>query len=733
MAVHAVTLQLEYGGGVVDHTAELLNSYGVHITRGAQDWVAETPPSTARFALKGWRFAPGNVGSDLFGLVGEGTPVRIIVSTDGATADTRFTGEIVQRTARHVDKRDSDDVRLVEIEAKDTTHRLARGEPLDDAVARFARLNGAIGYWPLDDPPGTTSARAVAGRPLRAQNHAGVTGSGEQHRVAIQWQAADLAPWLETAPILAHLAVADGVGTIHLSPSVSGALDTPSSPTDLAIDLALRGHTTAAPPAFSFRDDAADISVLFGSPLDDVGTLTVDLFQGFGAADESWGPFDVPQLYEVDTFHHLRIHFDDDGGDLRWRLWIDGILIASETSASFAPPRWDSFSVRSSTLVDLRGDAIVVGRIAAWSGAVPTVADTFAAYSGHAGEHAGRRIERLCSEETIPLSTLGDRDDTQPMGPQHPGTALSLLREAAATDHGILTGRQDNPGVFVRFLRNLYNQTPTLQLSRVGDPLEVLAGWQHLTNDVTVTDRQGGTANAVLLAGPGNVSDPADDPEGIGRWRGPPRAVNVASPVLLGDHAGWLLLQGTQIGQRLVRLTVDLDRNPELANAVRLTALGSRVTVDGLPPTLTPDRADTLAMGWTETIQSRRRKITYLTAPAQPHTVGEYAGATEEPDPDEPKRYSPTDSRVDAPFDAGTDTALMVEDQTGGNDLWSQTADFPFDVKARGVRLRVTAVGSPTGAVQTLTVQQTPVNGVTGVAIAAGERVELWQPARYGL
>jgi hypothetical protein len=116
-----------------------------------------------------------------------------------------------------------------------------------------------------------------------------------------------------------------------------------------------------------------------------------------------------------------------------------------------------------------------------------------------------------------------------------------------------------------------------------------------------------------------------------------------------------------------------------------------------------------------------------------------YADSGETPDPVEPKRYSPTESLVDVEFEAGSDTTLTVEDQTGGDDLWSTTADFPFDIRVApagyttgGVRLRCTEISSPTGAVQDMTVEATVVNGVNRT-IPTGWQVSLWQPAVYAL
>jgi hypothetical protein len=728
MANHDVTLLLEYGGAVHDHTSELLASYPVAISSGAQDWSAEVPPTTARFAFKGWRMAPGNASSDLYGLVVEGTPVQITVATNGGTAGTQFTGEIVSRSVRQVSQRDSDELRMVEVEASDVTHRLARGEPLADSVSRFMARDGSTNlaaYWSMGTAEGVRRLPAAGGttRPLRVT---------------------DAFATLATAELAPHLGAGTSIdGALTIASGAQLRAQLPTSATRLVIDHAFRYPSGA----LDFISGHGWVIDRFAKGSDDGFAMLFDVVQnGATAEDQAWQfALDVGTDLDVEAFvaderadipeaidgqmHHTRLDLSVNPGTglLTYAVYLDGVeVIGGTDSSTLTSLRGNRFLLQAYTT---QPGAVILGHVAVWEGTPPDLADTVAAYRGHVGEHAGRRIERLCAEEAIGLATFGDRDDTVPLGPQHPVPVLALLREAATTDGGVLTGRQDNPGVFARLGRSLYNRDPTMQLDyaqgHVGHPWEVVAGWQHLTNDVTATDRSGATATAVRTTGPGNVSEPTVDPEGRGRWRGPARAVNPMSAAMLPNQAGWMLLHGTQLGQRLIRLTVDLDAKPELADQVRLTPLGGRITVDNLPPTLTPDLADVIAAGWTETISEggKRRKITYLAAPNGPYRVAD--------PPEGIARVGFSALWLRTGTVTKTQTSITFRNEEGPDVVH----ESDFDVVLGGERMTVTGIGSWSGTYPERTASFTVVRSVNGVVKGhtAPSRVTMAEPVHIGL
>lgn len=89
---------------------------------------------------------------------------------------------------------------------------------------------------------------------------------------------------------------------------------------------------------------------------------------------------------------------------------------------------------------------------------VTSIFDLGPALNGHTGETAGRRIERLCSEESVPLRVIGNLDDTAPCGPQRAESLLTLLEQAAAADSGILIETREDIGLTYRTRTTLYNQ-----------------------------------------------------------------------------------------------------------------------------------------------------------------------------------------------------------------------------------------------------------------------------------
>jgi hypothetical protein len=137
-----------------------------------------------------------------------------------------------------------------------------------------------------------------------------------------------------------------------------------------------------------------------------------------------------------------------------------------------------------------------------------------------------------------------------------------------------------------------------------------------------------------------------------------------------------------------------------------------------------PDQDQTPSISWTDAANGAAAIGLIVTA----------VTAAAVPAPASPTRRDTAGSVLDAAFDAGTDTSFDVETTLGP--LWGQTGasniSLPFDVNISGARVRVTAIGAPTGQVQTFTCQQAILNNVNKT-IAAGVDVRLWQPAVRGL
>lgn len=80
------------------------------------------------------------------------------------------------------------------------------------------------------------------------------------------------------------------------------------------------------------------------------------------------------------------------------------------------------------------------------------------ALTGWDEEAAGRRLSRLCYDERIPHSIVGDPNLTLPMGPQRADTLINLLGECADADGGILHESRGQLGLTYRTRATIYNQ-----------------------------------------------------------------------------------------------------------------------------------------------------------------------------------------------------------------------------------------------------------------------------------
>jgi hypothetical protein len=340
--------------------------------------------------------------------------------------------------------------------------------------------------------------------------------------------------------------------------------------------------------------------------------------------------------------------------------------------------------------------------------------DFFDAFDGYLGEGAGDRYQRIMGQFGLGWQRIGFLADFQRMGRQPIATLSELLEERRTTEDGLIFDRAADIQVTFRGRQNMQNQTPKLALTWPDD----LSGMKEISddlkcfNDVTVKNRGGGEANAVLATGPGSVA-------AIGRVR---KTVNVNVDERVTDLrqlAGYWLNRFTVVSPRFSDIVVDLDASPALATAAASVDIGDIITVDGR----TPDQLVMRVTGIEETARQTRRLLTFTVEPADIWSVGVYDAATTRADARGHKITG-------GPFAAGVSPILV--DYTTGTDAdglkWT-VVDGSYDIVVAGERMTVTAVAD-SGAHQLLTVTR-GVNGVTKT-LTAGDSVQLADPARYG-
>lgn len=341
------------------------------------------------------------------------------------------------------------------------------------------------------------------------------------------------------------------------------------------------------------------------------------------------------------------------------------------------------------------------------------------------GERAGRRIERLCREEGVAFWCLGDIDESTKMSYQVPGELLTLLRECANADHGMLYEPRDILALGYRTRQSLYNQTARLPLSytanQLSDSLDPVDDDQGVRNDVTATRPNGSSARATLDVGALSIQAP---PNGVGRYD-VSDTVSVEFDQLLIDHVTWLLRLGTVDEARYPKIAINRARsqiygNASLDDAVLSAEVGDRITVSNLPNWLPPELVSQLVQGYTENLNNFEHSFIFNTAPESPYQVAVYGDAQ--------ARYQAVDSTLAGTM---TTTSVSVSVSTLTPPVWTTTVgDFPFDIMVAGERMTVTAITGATSP-QTFTVTRS-INGIVKTH-AIGETVELFYQSVYAL
>lgn len=438
---------------------------------------------------------------------------------------------------------------------------------------------------------------------------------------------------------------------------------------------------------------------------------------------------------------------------------IDGatVLDTSAAYSAYTPTQWLSFRVKVSasggtityepawfgagtlTPVGISGTfSGALGRLKGWQQmtttatvdalwshifGVTTTADDLQSYSasrafdGYAGESAGDRLSRLCEEEGVPLTLLGEAADTALMGAQTSATLLELLRECEGADQGVLHERGAGLGYLTRVARYATpSDTPAMALDfdsgHVAAPPEPTDDDQRLRNKIVLT-RSGGSSvtvqDADSIALNGVYSDELE--------------ANLYRDSQLEGHTYWRLHLGTVDELRWTRIELNLARNPSLIPTWCAMRIGSRTTIDNPPSAVGTDQLDLIVEGWTETLSVYSWDVVLVCSPARPWQVGAYD--------DTATRYDSASTTLGS--GASSSATSLTFTTTDRLDLWSTTSE-PYDVLIAGERITVTSMGAASGSgpyAQTATVTRS-INGIVK-AQAAGAEVHIATPGRWAL
>jgi hypothetical protein len=674
MADHSMVFELYYGGAW--HAAPVLTRDGCEFRRGIKTR-GDSDPAEAAVTLDNRLelYSPRSIGSPLYGLIGLNTKARLTV--DGGI---RMVGEAVKWMPGRPVKGPG----WTKLEVAGLLQRIGRGQdPLASPAQRTILPLAPLAYHPLTDGKGAASAADLAGgAALTVQGAPALAsvagpGAGDTSHPELVGTGGYLGGFSGNLP-----AATTGEWTVEFGyRAVAPAAD--------AKAVVAQWHVTGTYGGVRWLCYIAKIGGTHG---------VVVVAHHDALTSTAFNETSIPLL--DGAWHQVRVTANQDTAtQVTVNLYVDGLLTDTTTVSTYTVG-----NLVTLTLGDYAGDlaslypfsnveSLSVAHWAAWSDSAP--ATTFSAFGGYAGELAADRFTRVCGEEDIVATVVGDPAESVAMGPQGRVTLLELYDEIARTDDGSIFETRDDVGLTMRTGDSKLNQVPGATVSYLGQivpDLEPVQGDEGVRNDVTAVSPAGATRRVQQLTGPRNVQLPADDPQGVGRYS-TRIDVNPATDDALADAAGWRVNLGTYAGTWYARVTADLDADPGIAAVAAALDIGDVLALSNLPVDEALDVVEGLVIGIAESVPPKRRTITFYLVPAEPYQVGVLAETSG--DPGDFLGHLDTDGSTTVGSTAAGASLIHVETPSGP--AWTTDPDdYPMDLIIGGQRVSVSACGPST-------------------------------------
>ncbi|MEU6279725.1 hypothetical protein [Streptomyces sp. NPDC047028] len=519
---------------------------------------------------------------------------------------TRFNGEVPEWPPKWAQ---SEADAWTPIEAAGILRRMGQGQnPLQSTLRRRVPSGGPLAYWPMEDGANATQAAS----PIDGVNPLRVSG--------LSFAADDTLFGSDALPTLGQTASISGkvpgatAGGWHTEMVYKLDKLPSSEQTMFTVDLAPgTGGVTQA----RARVSTAGIRV---QALDSDGTVVAFvLFTDPDALAAFTGVWNRLQIFSAisGSSTYVNVAWRDVITDVWW--YARTIYTGTPGAVTGVTGSWGS---------DFEG--MGVGHLAAFDvGGTTAPAASVTIYDsaddGFNGERAGDRMVRLCAEQGVALTVVGDPSDTEQVGPQRPAALMDLLRDCANADGGVFGERLEQRELIYRTRVDLYNQAPKLTLDyaagQLAPPFEPIEDDQ-VRNDWEVTRQGGSSGYATLTEGALSVQDP---PAGIGLYDDSV-TLNLYDDGQTDQAAGWLLHLTSWDEARYPAVTVRLHKHPDLIRDVLGLNVGDKIRIENLPSRFAAGGAvELLVDGWSEALLPRKWEITFNCSPAGPWTVGQVA------------------------------------------------------------------------------------------------------------
>lgn len=628
------------------------------------------------------------------------------------STNVRFVGEVSSLPPRWDQSHKN---KYIQVTASDVLRRYQQGKsPASTSLRDFvlADQTALLSYFPLSSREGTQYERNIA----------------NTNRLAYTFynEALPDKPVFKYGVDMGAGWIGSGMELERTSTSSSMRGDVVSWDSNVAFDFVWQANALGA-LSISLYDYNGALWTLTLNDIADSGLAQVSY------TDPSTGPigfatFAVPEINDTDL-HIGRLQITNNGANIDYAVYVDGTLRKTGTQTGANTNGVSVFRIQYAHANTGQG-AVNLAHLITWAnavaGAIPAASTVAAAALGYAGETAGRRIERVAAGGDLPIAFVGNLDQTSRMGVQFAETRLEQIRDAEATDLGILATSRTANSLWYRTRSSLYNQTPALVLDYsakvVAPPFEPTDDDSRTRNDITATRREGGSYEIVETQGPLAAVDP---PVGIGQYQDE-ITVNVETDAQLPGVAAWLLNWGTLDAARYPSVTVNLEALEGQLGAVAAEALiqqvlavdlGDLVQVQNLDAADITDDLELIALGYTEDFTNTTWVWSANCGPYDLYRVAKFGTS----------RYDADGSTLTAAITAGQTSFQVTNTRT----IWTTTpAAFPFDINVGGERM---TVGGVTGtSPQTFNPVTRAVNGVA-IAHSAGETVRLWDTPRFAL
>lgn len=421
--------------------------------------------------------------------------------------------------------------------------------------------------------------------------------------------------------------------------------------------------------------------------------------------------------------HHHRIYVVNNGSNLDWKYYLDGVQEASGTETG--RHALDIGSIYYQGQATLKPQPVTaLGHVAVFTAdATGNLATVNARFKGTTQEAADVRFKRLLDEQGI--TNFVSTSNGALMGPQFRLTLVDQFKEVAVTDGGSYRELVSARGLHYDTLSSIYDLGVDVTLDvgagHLMPPFAPVDDDLNVRNDVTAAKRNGGNFRYEQSSGRLGTADPASG--GAGRYDEHVEA-NPYSESQLPGIAQRLVAVGTVDESRFptasVNLMSDVMRGDQaLRRQVMNVFPNRRIRLTGMDRWSIYDDADLMVVGYTRVLASYVHQLTFNCVPYSP-----YRALVLDTD-----RIDTDTSTTHAGFAATGVSSFQVDESSGS--LWTTDAgDFPLDVVIGGERITISAV-SGASSPQTFTVSARSVNGVVK-AHSAGEAVSLADPVRLG-